>query len=104
MVPISSHPHTTHTLTTHTPHKTHPHATHTLTQHTPSHTHPHNTHSHATHTLTQVTRFDHENLAKMYDQVCAKVRMLQHDKDKLQDLEGRYLDELKRCVCGHYVT
>ncbi|XP_064405216.1 disks large homolog 5-like isoform X2 [Halichondria panicea] len=51
---------------------------------------PPNTHPH-----TQVTRFDHENLAKMYDQLLAKVRMLQHEKDKLQDLEGRYMDELK---------
>lgn len=48
--------------------------------------------------LTQVSRFDHENLAKMYDQMCAKVRMLQHEKDTLQDREGHYLDELKRYV------
>ena len=57
----------------------------------------------AFHTLHQVSRSDHENLAKRYDQVCAQVRMLQHDKDQLDrvrqeklDLENKYYDEIKR--------
>ena len=51
-----------------------------------------------------MSRFEHESLAKRFDQVCAQVRMVQHDKEQLeqkhiqekQDLEGRYLEEMKR--------
>ena len=55
--------------------------------------------------LHQVSRSDHENLAKRYDQLCAQVRVLQHDKERLervqqekQDLENKYYDEMKRYV------
>lgn len=51
-------------------------------------------------TCTQVSRGDHENLAKRYDQVCAQVRALQHDKEQVQqdkqDLENKYYEEMKR--------
>ena len=44
---------------------------------------------------------EHEALAKRYDQAIAQVRLLQHNKEQdRQDIEGRYIDSLKRCVCA----
>ena len=54
----------------------------------------------------QVTRFDHEALAKRYDHACAQLRHQQHDKEQLtqrfqqdkQELDSHYLEELRRSV------
>lgn len=51
----------------------------------------------------QVTRFDHEALAKRYDHACAQLRHQQHDKEQLtqrfqqdkQELDSHYLEELR---------
>ena len=86
-----------HTLTLshyHTLTLTHSHY-HTLTQ-----SHPHTITLSHTHTHTQVSRVEHEALAKRYDQAIAQVRLLQHNKEQdRQDIEGRYIDSLKKCVC-----
>ncbi len=53
--------------------------------------------------LYQVSRFDHEKLAKRYDQIVAQLRIVQHDKERLeqfqrQEVDGRFMEDLKRYV------